>query len=160
MSEERAEAEMEKAVFTLGTSTRSMEDFLALLGSRRIVRVADVRSFPTSRRCPHFSSRSLAASLAAAGVAYRWFGEELGGYREGGYRAHMETPQFLAGLAELERWAAEAPTAVVCAELLPWRCHRRFIARALEERGWKVVHVIDTARDWESARRDGGPSLF
>lgn len=154
------ERDREKVVFTLGTSTRSMREFLSLLASRGISQVADVRSFPTSRRYPHFSSQAFAAFLAEAGLGYAWFGKELGGYRQGGYEGHMGTPEFLAGLSRLEGWAARAPTAVVCAELLPWRCHRRFIARALEERGWQVVHVIDAARDWKPSGRRGDPSLF
>ena len=119
-----------KVVYTLGTSTRTMEEFLGLLALRGIARICDVRSFPTSRRYPHFSREAFATSLKEAGYDYRWVGESLGGYRKGGYEA------------------GEVPTAVVCAELLPWRCHRRHIAAALQQRGWRVVHVIDAEREW------------
>ena len=137
-----------KVVYTLGTSTRTMEEFLGLLALRGIARICDVRSFPTSRRYPHFSREAFATSLKEAGYDYRWVGESLGGYRKGGYEAHMRSREFEEGMEELERLAGEVPTAVVCAELLPWRCHRRHIAAALQQRGWRVVHVIDAEREW------------
>lgn len=142
----------ERTVYTLGTSTRSREDFLSLLLSRGITRVCDVRAFPTSRRYPHFSRDELSSFLRERGLEYRWLGELLGGYRRGGYLAYMETPEFRRGVEELERLAEEAPTAIVCAELFPWKCHRRHISAALEERGWKVVHILDERRDWIPAR--------
>lgn len=137
-----------KVIYTLGTSTRTMEEFLDLLALRGIARICDVRSFPTSRRYPHFSREAFAASLREAGYDYRWVGESLGGYRKGGYEAHMRSREFEEGMEELERLAGEVPTAVVCAELLPWKCHRRYIAAALQQRGWRVVHVIDAEREW------------
>jgi uncharacterized protein (DUF488 family) len=148
-----------RLIFTLGTSTRSIEEFLGILQARGIARVCDVRSFPGSRRYPHFSREPLAASLREMGVDFAWLGDMLGGYRKGGYEAHTRTADFEEGLAELERLASETPTAIICAEVLPWRCHRRFIARALEERGWKVVHIIDASRDWEPTE-DRRLSLF
>ncbi|WP_287155708.1 DUF488 domain-containing protein [Candidatus Solincola tengchongensis] len=137
-----------KRIFTLGTSTRSFREFLEVLDAWGIRRVCDVRSFPTSRRYPHFSREALSSHLEEHGLDYRWMGELLGGYRKGGYRVHMETPEFRKGIEELEKAAEETATAVVCAELLPWRCHRRFIAEALESRGWEVVHVLDARRSW------------
>jgi uncharacterized protein (DUF488 family) len=141
-------------IYTLGTSTRSTEDFLAILRAKGISMVCDVRSFPGSRRYPHFSSEALAASLEKEGMSYRWLGSKLGGYRKGGYTGHMETPDFAAGLLELEDYASRTPTVIICAELLPWKCHRRFIAGALEERGWVIVHIIDATRDWRPARME------
>jgi len=149
-----------KTIYTLGTSTRSGEEFLEILRARGIARVCDVRSFPGSRRYPQFSRENLAATLREAGFDYVWLGKELGGYRKGGYEAHMGTDLFHEGLSGLERLAAEDPTVVVCAEALPWRCHRRFIARSLEERGWDVVHVIDASRDWAPSERGTKMSLF
>jgi uncharacterized protein (DUF488 family) len=142
-----------RVIYTLGTSTRSIEEFLEILHAREIARVCDVRSFPGSRRYPHFSREPFSLSLRRAGVDYVWMGELLGGYRKGGYEAYTGTEGFAAGLSRLERLASEAATAVVCAEALPWRCHRRFIAGALEERGWEVVHVLDASRDWAPAER-------
>lgn len=137
-----------KRIFTLGTSTRTIREFLEVLTAWEIRRICDVRSFPTSRRYPQFSREALSSHLEERGLDYRWMGELLGGYRKGGYRAHMETPEFRKGIEELEKAAEETATAVVCAELLPWKCHRRFIAEVLESRGWEVVHVLDANRSW------------
>lgn len=126
-----------------------MEEFIAILRARGISRVCDVRHFPGSRRYPHFSREAFSAALRAAEIDYVWLGEQLGGYRKGGYEAHMRTAEFALGLDELRRLASEKATAVVCAEALPRRCHRRFIAMALEKTGWEVVHVLDLSRDWE-----------
>lgn len=149
-----------KTIYSLGTSTRSMKEFLDILKLKNITQVCDVRSFPTSKRYPHFSSQPLAVSLREAGIAYLWLGKELGGYRKGGYRSHTETPDFAKGLEELERQASEAPTAFICAELLPWKCHRRFIGSALQARGWKVVHIIDATREWAPRAREKNLSLW
>lgn len=143
-----------RKIFTLGTSTRTREEFLDVLAAWGIRRVCDVRSFPSSRRFPHFSRETLSASLEDNGIEYLWMGELLGGYRKGGYQAHMETAEFREGIEALERAAAESPTAVVCAELLPWKCHRRFIASVLESRGWEVVHILDTHRSWKPGPPD------
>jgi len=147
-------------VYSLGTSTRSLREFLDILQLKGITQVCDVRSFPTSRRFPHFSSWPLATSLREVGIAYSWLGEKLGGYRKGGYEAHMRTPEFMEGLEELERLASGAPTAFICAELLPWRCHRRFIAGALQARGWRVIHIIDADREWVPRPRVENLSLW
>ena len=151
---------MKYGIYSLGTSTRSMKEFLDILKLKGITQVCDVRSFPTSKRYPHFSSQPLDTSLREAGIFYTWLGGDLGGYRKGGYESHMDTPDFLKGLEELESIASAAPTAFICAELLPWKCHRRFIAGALQARGWKVVHVIDTTRDWVPQPYEENLTLF
>lgn len=150
----------EKVIYTLGTGTRTLQEFLDLLASWGVARVCDVRSFPTSRRHPHFSREALAVSLREAGYDYRWLGERLGGYRKGGYLAHMQSEAFKEGIEELERCAEEMPTAVVCAERFPWKCHRRFIASVLQDRGWRVVHVIDAQREWVPRDRPETLSLL
>jgi uncharacterized protein (DUF488 family) len=160
MKSDRAETVEVKTVYSLGTSTRSIEEFLNILKLKGITRVCDVRSFPRSKRYPHFSSQPLAASLREAGIIYLWLGGDLGGYRNGGYESHMKTPEFLKGLEELEDMACEAPTAFICAELLPWRCHRRFIGNALQARGWRVVHIIDAGRNWAPRMQDENLSLW
>lgn len=149
-----------RTVYSLGTSTRSLQEFLDILQLKGITQVCDVRSFPTSTRFPHFSSRPLAASLREAGIAYFWLGEALGGYRKSGYESHMRTPEFMEGLEELERLASRAPTTFICAELLPWKCHRRFIGSALRDRGWRVTHIIDAAREWVPHPRDETLTLW
>lgn len=153
-------AATQRVICTLGTSTRGLGEFMDILASKGITTVCDVRSFPTSRRFPHFTSQAFAVSLREAGFAYFWLGERLGGYRKESYAAHMETEDFKRGIEELEELASAAPTAVVCAELLPWRCHRRFIAAALEAKGWEVVHVLDSSRDWIPKERVENLSLF
>jgi uncharacterized protein (DUF488 family) len=135
----------EKAIFTLGTSNRSVEELFQLLRANGIEMVVDVRSFPTSK-VPHFKKEALSQSLAEAGFGYFYLGKELGGYRKGGYEAYMQTYDYLRGVDLLERMASRCRCAVLCAERLPWRCHRRFIGRSLVERGWKIVHIIEEGR--------------
>ncbi|RJP32516.1 MAG: DUF488 domain-containing protein [Actinobacteria bacterium] len=142
-----------RVIFTLGTSTRGMHEFLDILQARGITLVCDVRSFPASSRHPHFSRQPFSQALRKGGIEYKWLGDGLGGYRKAGYEAHMKTADFERGLEALEGLALRSRTAVVCAEALPWRCHRRHIAQALEERGWNVVHIIDISRDWTPAQR-------
>ncbi len=132
----------------MGTGSRSLEEFVSLLRFYGIEMIADVRSFPKSK-FPHFIGENLAQSLGEAGYGYTFLGRELGGYRTGGYEAYMQTYEFLHGMDLLERLAGRCRCAIVCAERLPWRCHRRFIGRSLRERGWTVEHVIDEGRLWE-----------
>jgi len=136
---------MEKTIFTLGTSSRSLEEFVHLLRANRIEMVVDVRSFPTSK-FPHFRREALSQSLGEEGLGYTYLGKELGGYRKGGYEAYMQTSDFLRGMELLERMATRCRCAILCAERLPRRCHRRFIARSLEERGWKIVDIVEEGR--------------
>jgi uncharacterized protein (DUF488 family) len=143
----------EKIIFTLGTSNRTLEEFVHLLRTSLIEMVVDVRSFPTSK-FPHFKKEALSPSLGEEGLGYFYLGKELGGYRKGGYEAYMQTYDFLRGVELLERLAARCRCAILCAERLPWRCHRRFIGRSLQERGWKVVHIIEEGRVWEDKLLD------
>ena len=144
-------------VYTVGHSTRAADDFSALLAAHDIRGIADVRRHPGSRRHPHFAREALAATLAAAGLRYDWL-PALGGrraaradsphvaWREPSFRAyadHMESAEFQHGLAALLALAAARPTAVLCAEAVPWRCHRQLIADTLVARGVPVLHVID-----------------
>ena len=142
-------------VYTVGHSTRPLDEFLALLGRHGIGTIADVRRFPESRRHPHFGRTPLAEALAAAGVGYVWL-PDLGGRRAvrpdsphvawrndafRGYADHMESAAFSAGIARLLDLAEQRPTAILCAEAVPWRCHRQLIADALVARGIEVRHV-------------------
>jgi uncharacterized protein (DUF488 family) len=143
-------------VHTVGHSTLALEDFLGLLSAHGIRAVADVRRFPGSRRHPHFGRDALAAALAGAGLGYVWL-PALGGRRRGApgsphtawrsaafraYADHMDGAEFRAGLDELLALAAGRPTAVMCAEAVPWRCHRQLIADVLVARGVEVRHVV------------------
>ncbi|HEX2294147.1 MAG TPA: DUF488 domain-containing protein [Actinomycetota bacterium] len=146
-------------VFTVGHGTRATEELAALLASAGVGLLVDVRRFPGSRRHPHFAREALAESLPALGVAYEWRGEELGGRRSrdrsgsrhpawrndafAGYADHMDTPVFRAALERIETEARSGVRlAVMCAETLWWRCHRRLIADALVLRGVEVVHLV------------------
>jgi len=146
-------------VHTLGHSTLPLADFLALLERHGIVALADVRRFPASRRHPHFAREPLAGALERAGIAYRWF-PDLGGRRRGrpgsphvgwrnasfrAYADHMDTAAFDQAVAALLAFAGAQPTAVLCAEAVPWRCHRQLIADALAARGVEVRHVLGAA---------------
>lgn len=140
-------------IASIGHGSRSQQEMAALLKSRGITCVVDVRRFPASRRHPHFAAGALRSWLGALGIAYVEMGQTLGGFRPGGYEAWMETADFGAGLERLEELARQALrqgglVAFMCSERLPWQCHRRFIGRALAGRGWHVVHIIDERRDW------------
>jgi uncharacterized protein (DUF488 family) len=144
-----------RTVYTIGHSTRSEEELLALLAGAGVELVADVRAFPSSRRHPQFNRGALTRWLGDAGIAYRHMpglggrrepvpGSPNGGWQERafqGYADHMGTGEFQAALAELEAVAARCPTAIMCAEAVWWRCHRRLIADALVVRGWRVEHL-------------------
>lgn len=147
---------MDLRIYTLGSSTRTAAEFLAALAAFGVRTVADVRRFPRSIRYPHFGGDALTDLLGTAAAAYAWLGDDLGGYRVEGYPAYRETGPFLRGLTRLEVLARGSPTAILCAERLPWRCHRRFIATALRLRGWEVVHILEADRTWAPAEGQEG----
>jgi uncharacterized protein (DUF488 family) len=142
-------------VWTVGHSTRSLPEFLAILAPYGIEAVADVRRFPGSRRQPQYNMPVLAAALHTAGIDYISI-PALGGRRQSaskpprsawrhrafqGYADHMDSDEFAAGLFELLMLAWGLRTAVMCAESLWWRCHRRMIADVLVSLGIRVVHI-------------------
>jgi uncharacterized protein (DUF488 family) len=148
-------------IYTVGHSTRSLDDFVALLHREGIRALVDVRAFPMSRRHPHFNQESLAISLAAHGITYR-HAPGLGGrrrpradstnlaWRNESFRAyadHMSTPMFREAIAELMANGERVRTTVMCAEAVPWRCHRSLIADALVARGCEVRHVLDASTE-------------
>ena len=141
-------AQGKKRIYTVGTSNRSLEEFLEILRHWSMGQVVDVRRFPTSSRFPWFKGENLARVLAEKGLEYIPMGKELGGYRKGGYEAYTWTESFKRALDHLERLALQKPTVIICAEVLPWKCHRLFISRALEERGWRVIHLLNRKRTW------------
>ncbi len=137
-----------KVIYTLGTSTRTLDEFLDILKHHGLKQVIDVRSFPKSSRFPHFNQEVLAKALTEAGISYHWLGKELGGYRRGGYEAYMRTKEFQEGLKRLLSLGQKAPSAIICAERFPWRCHRRYISQKLEEFGVEVRHIIEKGKLW------------
>jgi uncharacterized protein (DUF488 family) len=132
-------------LFTIGHSTRKIEEFVAVLERYGVERLVDIRHFPSSRHNPQFNQPELREALETRGVEYIWL-KELGGYREGGYLAYMQTVDFSAGLSRLDVLAREKPTACMCAELKWYQCHRRRVADVLSDRGWRVVHILDASR--------------
>ncbi|HET9780423.1 MAG TPA: DUF488 domain-containing protein [Candidatus Dormibacteraeota bacterium] len=142
-------------VFTIGHSTRSLEELVELLRHHRIELLVDVRTVPASRRMPHFAKAALERSLPAHGIAYLHM-PELGGLRKPkpdstntgwrnvsfrGYADYMQTDEFWDAIAELEKLAEDRRVAIMCAEAVPWRCHRSLIADALVARGDDVRHI-------------------
>lgn len=158
-------------VLTIGHSTRPIDAFLDLLRAHGCRTVIDVRSLPRSRRYPQFDRSALAASLASVGIAYGHCAP-LGGLRDPSptgesantglrnerfraYADYMQTGEFAVAVDALVDVAGRISTAVMCAEALPWRCHRYLLADALVARGCPVVHVIDGERALEHRLRDG-----
>ncbi len=138
---------MKKIIYTLGTGLRSLEDFFEVINSFNVEAVIDVRSFPVSK-LEHFKRINLEPSIKKELIDYHYMGKELGGFRKGGYENYTRTKDFEAGIDKLENIASEKISVVICAEHFPWKCHRRFIARALHKRGWEIVHIIDKGKVW------------
>ena len=144
-------------IWTIGHSTRTIGEFLELLIVNHIEAVADVRSYPGSRRYPHFNAKALSKSLIGKGMDYLPL-KALGGRRRSrpdspnrawrneafrGYADYMETPGFKQGIDELLRLARLKQTVVMCAEAVWWRCHRSLISDYLKVLGVTVEHIID-----------------
>lgn len=136
-----------KVVYTLGTDRRSEEDFIEILNAHGIGCVIDVRRFPTSK-LNHFKREHFEEFLKEAGIRYYFMGRGLGGYRKGGYRAYILTEDFRNAILELLNIIVSCASVIVCAEKFPWKCHRRWIARELKKKGWKVIHIIEKDRLW------------
>lgn len=134
-------------VYTLGTSLRDRGEFLSILKFYGITCVCDVRRFPVSR-LSYFEGERLKEFLKENGIGYVYFGSSLGGYRKEGYRAYMEKRAFKKGIESLLDLIKKGKVCLICAERLPFRCHRRFIGRALEEKGVEVVHIIEKEKVW------------
>jgi uncharacterized protein (DUF488 family) len=143
-------------IWTIGHSTRKIEEFIGLLKEQHIATLADVRRYPGSRRHPQFGQEQLAATLGSEEIAYVHFAE-LGGRRPAradspntawrneafrGYADYMMTPEFLAGIERLRKLAHEKPTAIMCAEALWWQCHRGLVADFVKAEGERVLHII------------------
>jgi len=144
-------------IWTIGHSTRAIDEFISLLEENEIRMLADVRAWPGSKRYPQFNKEALAESLTAHGIRYEHF-PELGGKRKSkadsrntawrdasfrGYADYMETEQFQKAIERLLDVAAGArPTAIMCAEAVWWRCHRSLVADYLKARGVEVLHIV------------------
>ena len=147
-------------LFTIGHSNRSLSELISLLRENGIEVLVDVRSWPSSRKYPHFNRDALRESLKAEGIRYLWLGKELGGYRKNGlgdrspnkawksigfrnYADHTLSEEFREGIRQLLGYAEKWRVAYMCAERFYWRCHRRIISDYLVARGHQVTHIID-----------------
>ncbi len=158
-------------IWTIGHSTRTIEEFLDLLGANRIDALVDVRRFAGSRKYPQFNQEALSGSLAAHGIEYVYVAE-LGGRRKArpdspntawrnesfrGYADYMETPAFVSAIDRLLELAGRKRSAIMCAEAVWWRCHRGLIADYLKARDGIVRHIVSAAEPeihpWTSAAR-------
>jgi uncharacterized protein (DUF488 family) len=146
--------------WTIGHSTRTIEEFLAALTAHGISLVVDVRKLPGSRKYPQFNQEELSGSLAGAGIRYEWW-PELGGRRKGDPQSHntawrnasfrayadyLETPEFAAAMERLVAAAEKDRIAYMCSEAVWWRCHRGLISDYLKVRGHQVLHIQDAKR--------------
>ncbi len=148
--------EKDKSIWTIGHSTRDLDEFIALLKSFQIEVVTDIRSLPGSRKFPQFNKESLEISLPQSNIQYIHL-KELGGRRKvnsdsknsswrhpafRGYADFMETETFIEGIKELEQIASKQRTAYMCSEAVWWRCHRSMVSDYLKVNGWKVMHIM------------------
>lgn len=146
-----------KAIWTIGHSTRTSDQFIAMLQSFRIQLLADIRSYPGSRRYPQFNKEALEISLPKNDIKYIHI-KELGGRRKAnphsantawrndafrGFADYMETAEFKKGIDDLQQLASIERTAYMCSEAVWWRCHRSLISDFLKSIGWRVMHIMD-----------------
>jgi len=135
-------------IYTIGYGNREINEFVRLLKTYGIETIVDVRRFPTSKfDC--YKRENLQKILRKEGVYYYWI-PELGGFR-GGYAKFLETREFSVGLEKLIKIAKKNKTCIMCAELFPWRCHRRYIAMRLKKIGYHVMHILKSEL-WEEKR--------
>lgn len=136
-----------KKIYTLGTDRRTEEDFIEILLSYNIQSLIDVRRFPKSKILI-FRRENLEPLLQHEKLEYHFLGQELGGFRKGGYPAYTLTDNFIKGIDLLESLALKKLSVIICAERFPWKCHRKWIAREFHKRGWVVEHIIDKGKVW------------
>ncbi len=147
------------SIFTIGHSTRSIGEFLEILLTHGVKEIVDVRSIPRSRYNPQFNAGALKRSLQRKHIRYKHL-KKLGGLRHArkdsknlgwrnasfrGFADYMATPEFSEGLDALVKIGRARETAVMCAEAVPWRCHRSLIADALSKKGWTVRNIMSRA---------------
>jgi uncharacterized protein (DUF488 family) len=151
---------MPEILWTIGHSTRPLDEFLSLLQTHNVQRLVDVRTIPRSRHNPQFNRENLSTSLKDEGLLYE-HRPKLGGLRKPktdsinlgwrnasfrGYADYMQTEEFRRALDELITESRLQPTAIMCAEAVPWKCHRSLIADALVTKGWEVRHIMTAAK--------------
>ena len=153
-----------KVIYTIGHSNRTIGEFIGILKRFKISVLFDVRRFPTSRKYPQYTKENLQKTLQKEGIRYFWM-KDMGGYRgrvkgaekyrcfraEGyrNYAAWMQTPTWRKAFKKLVNIAIKATSVVMCAERIPWRCHRKLISDALLAEGFKVIHIIEIDKTYE-----------
>jgi uncharacterized protein (DUF488 family) len=157
------ETEQIKTIWTIGHSTRPLVEFLDMLKSFQIEKVADIRSFPGSKRYPHFNKEALEVLLPENNMKYIHI-LDLGGRRKArrdsintgwrlaafrGYADYMESDAFIKAIKEIELLAGKERTAYMCSEALWWRCHRSLVSDYLKIRGWTVMHIMGPGKAQE-----------
>lgn len=158
--------EQSLTIWTIGHGTRTGDEFVQMLQKAGVQCLVDVRSYPGSRRNPQFSRDPLASLLASQGIKYKWEGEGLGGFRKPkadsknialrsngfrGYADYMESAEFKQAIELLINDAEQTKIAYMCAERLPWQCHRNLISDYLVMRGMHVVHLVALGKTQEHA---------
>ena len=167
-----------RTIWTIGHSTHPLEEFLGLLAMHSIQLLIDIRSFPGSRRHPHFNKENLSDSLSGHNIDYKHMAG-LGGRRKPekdsvnvawrhasfrGYADYMQTVEFKGQIATLENLAQKVRTAYMCAEAPWWKCHRALVSDFLKVRGWTVLHIMEkgklTEHPFTSPARPAQGNLF
>lgn len=131
-------------IYTLGHSTRTIEEFIKILKQHGIETVVDVRHFPSSR-FSWFNKGELKRHLMKNGMRYFWL-EDLGGFRKIGYKKYIKTEKYRKGVEKLLEISKLGKTAIMCAEYKWWKCHRRYISDTLTKLGKEVVHIMNEKR--------------
>lgn len=152
-----------KTIWTIGHSTHSLDEFIAMLHSFNIEHIVDIRSLPGSRKFPHFNKEALEVSLPQNNIKYTHL-KKLGGRRKvnpnskntswrhasfRGYADYMETNSFTEGIKELTEIAQQQKTAYMCSEAVWWRCHRSMVSDYLKPQGWNVQHIMQIEKSNE-----------
>jgi len=140
-------------IFTIGHSTRNLEEFLDILKNFNIEMVVDVRRWPTSKKFPWFSKDSLQKELNKNNIQYTHY-PELGGYRKEGYAHFAKTEEFSDSLTNLIKIIDDKNATIMCAERLFWRCHRKYISNELVKLGYNVLHILDMQKTYEHKIKD------
>lgn len=138
---------LSKKVYTIGTDRRSEEEFIEILLAHGIDCVIDIRRFPSSK-LEHFKKDNFQRFLIENKINYLFMGNELGGFRRGGYLEYTRTEEFKKAIEILLDIIVNCRAVIVCAEKFPWKCHRRWVARELRKRGWEVIHLIEKDKVW------------
>ena len=120
-----------------------MDEFIEILKKHGIQVIIDIRRFPKSKVVPHFNKENLKLELRKIGIKYAWLGKWLGGYRKEGYLKYMEKPEFKKGIKYLENIAKNKTCAIMCTEKLYFKCHRKFVSKYLQNKGWIIKHIKD-----------------